>query len=843
MKKLISLLVTAALLLSLLTVSAFAADPTSGPAQKTSLYGGARCGIYSDTTFNDTYVVNYDYDEGRVVVSNDAIEGMTYDQSTNTLTIDNVQASDDNLFIWYMGNDFKLNVVGDCAFGIINVYDYFAFHNTSLSIIGTGTLTVNENKHNENAIRMFATGSDRLMALDIADSVTVHLYSSLDTETEEENAYCPVVSLSGTGITPAQGGAITIGSKTVPEVKSEQIVVEQADTVNAVIVDNPDKERVRGKQVISKTDPDGVYAVNDEEDGVYYVSRYLYSEELGLWVLDYSFRDSFFSGRRYTKAEFEAEYDYVYGDAPTPIEYTTTWSYENRGIEAVKIVKDGEPDAVYAGTVRWDDDEDDPSGYTIYKVNWSEDEAIYREDTSFTSRFYSKEAMEQEGYHVVTEEVEEKQELRVWDSDDFSDPDGWFSTRYVLKRRSEPGERFAEVGYYSQNDVALGVIMFRVHYDPDEEAYYILGDAYDDDYEYVSESYENLENDTGDFYYDIQTVNKPVSIRFGNRYYSPDSYMSSAYELKKDDEPGAVYAYSRSDHYVSDGEYVTWYTLMKLEYNEQVGCWFEDDSFDEVYGRYDELDDYLEANGFHVVLSEQPLDYLVKGEVNRGEYDVYTDNSGNRYYGTYRKVYRFTDDDIITLGGEQYHYGALEPELNINDLNDTMHEVVTDNYRYWIDGPEYHHIGSEAPVETGFTVSGSITSYIENNNDTTVTLSDLSNHVIGYANGKTSYSIENVPAGEYKLNVDKVNHVSRVYNITVSADTTQDVKICPKGDANMNGSVQANDAMLAYRSSTNTYTFTDDYAKKCADANGNGYVQANDAMMIYRQSTGKHTLF
>ncbi|MBQ3266167.1 MAG: hypothetical protein IJH07_10370 [Ruminococcus sp.] len=160
------------------------------------------------------------------------------------------------------------------------------------------------------------------------------------------------------------------------------------------------------------------------------------------------------------------------------------------------------------------------------------------------------------------------------------------------------------------------------------------------------------------------------------------------------------------------------------------------------------------------------------------------------------------------------------------------------------------------PVETGSVVSGKVTSFktTDGEGDDVVTLkltgvdNDFTDTVTVTAEytankAETDYSFADVPAGDYTLSVEKKNHVTREYAVTVSEDTALDAKICPKGDANLNGSVQANDAMLAYRGSTNTYTFTDDYAKKCADANGNGYVQANDAMMIYRQSTGKHTLF
>lgn len=108
---------------------------------------------------------------------------------------------------------------------------------------------------------------------------------------------------------------------------------------------------------------------------------------------------------------------------------------------------------------------------------------------------------------------------------------------------------------------------------------------------------------------------------------------------------------------------------------------------------------------------------------------------------------------------------------------------------------------------------------------------------------RATYGFSEVVKGSYTMRVSKKNHVTRDYSVTVSGETKRSVKICPIGDVNLNGTVQANDAMLAYRAAIDQYTFTDDYAEKCADANNNGYVQANDAMMIYRQATNEHSLF
>lgn len=849
MKKIISLVLVAALLLSLFTVTAFAAEPTSGPAQKPYMYGGARIGIFDSTTQNKYYTLNYDYDQQKVVINNSAVEGMTYDLSTNTLTINNLDRPNDELFIWYMGNDFKMNVVGNCSVGIINVYDYFNFHDTSLNIVGTGTLSVNEQKLNDRAIFMQSGSEGSLMSLDIADTVTVHLYNDA---VDDEEQPLPLVYLSGTVITPEDGGAITVGGKAAPEAKSEQIVEPRADTVNAIVV-NRDVEHTRGQRVKSKTDPNGVYALAVMDGVIYVVSRYIYSNDLGMWIVDYSFRDAGYIGKAYTKAEFEEAYDYVYGMAPTPIEYADTWAYENRGNEAVKLTKHGEPEAVYAGTVDGDEDLYDPEGYTVYRVIWDDEEEIYKEDTSFESRYYTIAQLKEDGYQIETEQVTEQMELTVWTSDDFDDPSGFEMTRNAIRRKSAPKDLFVEVGTYSGGGES-GITMYRVHFDPVAEEFYILYNSYSPQ-EFLSVSYEDLENET-DFFYDVQTIDKPVNLRFLDQYYGTGYYMRSGIKVSKTGDPDTVYAYNQLDHYVSPGVYEPYYELIRLVYNEKVGCYFDDPEFE----AYEFTEMYqIEAQGYLVEKSEQILDYVTQGEVDRGEFDIYTNQNGKRYYVDYHdNVYRFAESDLITLPGDNtaYYWGNKVDSLSRDDLNDTIHDVIKDNYNYWISGPEYHHVAGETPA-TGYTVSGTATSYKTNDgvNDVTLKLTGSDNNytdtvtvTASYSGVKadTAYSFENVPAGEYTLSVEKGNHVTREYTVSVSADTVQNVKICPIGDTDSNGRVNSADAKRTSQHANGQIDLKelDPYQFACADtAAPKNRINSADAKAISQHANAQKSLW
>ena len=482
---------------------------------------------------------------------------------------------------------------------------------------------------------------------------------------------------------------------------------------------------------------------------------------------------------------------------------------------------------------------------------WDDEEEMYKEDTSFESRYYTIAQLKEDGYQIEAKQVTEQMELTVWTSDDFDDPSGFELTNNAIRRKSAPDDLFVEVGTYTGGG-ETGITMHRVHFDPEAEKFYILYNSYSPQ-EFLSVSYEDLENET-DFYYDVQTIDKPVKIRFLDRDYGTGYYMRGGKKVIKTGDPDSVYAYNQFDRYVSPGVYEPYYELIRLVYNEKVGCYFEDPEF-EAY-EFSEMYQ-IEAQGYQVEKSEQILDYVTKGEVDRGEFDVYTDNNGKRYYADYYdNVYSFAESDLITLPGDNtaYYWGTKVNSLSTEDLNDTIHDVTTNQYSYWISGPEYHHVAGETPA-TGYTVSGVATSYKTNDgvDDVTLKLTGSDNNytdsvtvtaTYSGVTAATDYAFENVPAGEYTLSVEKGNHVTREYTVSVSADTTQDVKICPIGDVNMNGRVQSNDATKAYKHvQGGAEDQLTDYAFKCADVNKNGRIQSNDATQIYRQTTGAHNLF
>ena len=129
----------------------------------------AKNGPDSERSYIELYKDSEDwgtiYNKGKV--DNKVISGATYDETTNTLTLNNLKSSYE-LNISCMGEDFKLNLVGDNELSII--YIDGESWTTNLNIIGTGSLSVNENKESNVAIAMIQG------KIIVDDSVTLKLY-------------------------------------------------------------------------------------------------------------------------------------------------------------------------------------------------------------------------------------------------------------------------------------------------------------------------------------------------------------------------------------------------------------------------------------------------------------------------------------------------------------------------------------------------------------------------------------------------------------------------------------------------------------------------------------------
>ena len=171
---------------------------------------------------------------------------------------------------------------------------------------------------------------------------------------------------------------------------------------------------------------------------------------------------------------------------------------------------------------------------------------------------------------------------------------------------------------------------------------------------------------------------------------------------------------------------------------------------------------------------------------------------------------------------------------------ETVYPMALEDSVIWLTGGDapVALASIDVPEPVGVTVSGTVTSYLNDTDTVTVEL---------WANGATeatyttsgtgmtyAYSVTGVASGTYTMKVSKTNHVTREYTITVGETAvTQDVKIHPRGDINGDGQVLSGDNTLMMRHIRKTSLLTG-YQFQCADINGDGQVVSGDNTLMMR---------
>lgn len=119
---------------------------------------------FANIQLNDTVVFSAN--------EQNAVDGVSYDQASNTLTLTNYDHPDAALYTNMMGDDFKLNLVGSNK--LQNLGIWHGGWGGSLTICGSGSLTVNENRKNSDGIELFAEGGKSLLTVFGDSTVTVY---------------------------------------------------------------------------------------------------------------------------------------------------------------------------------------------------------------------------------------------------------------------------------------------------------------------------------------------------------------------------------------------------------------------------------------------------------------------------------------------------------------------------------------------------------------------------------------------------------------------------------------------------------------------------------------------
>ena len=158
----------------------------------------------------------------------------------------------------------------------------------------------------------------------------------------------------------------------------------------------------------------------------------------------------------------------------------------------------------------------------------------------------------------------------------------------------------------------------------------------------------------------------------------------------------------------------------------------------------------------------------------------------------------------------------------------------------------------ECTAPSGYTVNVTVQSFLDdaepvrcvlrNKTDPPFEMSDTKTS----ANGFAEFIFTLVPNGSYTMMISKKNHVTRTYDVTVDGDHVQitDAKICPIGDVDNNGRVNAADAKAAFQHGNEQKLITDDYKIKCADVAGpKNRVNSADAKAIFQHANEQKSLW
>ena len=284
----------------------------------------------------------YSYDDTEIT----EVKGFTYDKKSNTLTIENVN-NNYRLVTNKMGDDFKLNVVGENSLANITVYG--EAWGGCLTITGTGSLTINKNQLREEAIYLGAESTAAKLVVE--DTVTLTLYAGKLEDAENKDK----LSVISSTISSLSKGKDVITFKNGLDV-SKDILTEDFVSYTG--------KRIAG--IVFKGNPeylvyekDGVECAFILDDGEYIKVNALivYDEDSDIYFFDDSMsgddNDSFDAGELAA-----AGYTFVENREIYSIEYDSYDVYQDEeGNEYVII-----------STYTFDDEDNEQEIITVYNI-------------------------------------------------------------------------------------------------------------------------------------------------------------------------------------------------------------------------------------------------------------------------------------------------------------------------------------------------------------------------------------------------------------------------------------------------------------------------------------------
>lgn len=267
-------------LISILLVIILIAAPMSAFAAETDDVDGMPFFLDSSPVVTESGVLFYSktigekvFKEGDEFVS--PVEGISRDG--NTYTLDNV--NDDSLTLGFvLQGDVSLVIKGDCVINSLVTIGGNGIP-AGIHLMGDGSLTVKgEESLVSPVVRIFAGKTDSRLIIDRTVTFKTDCNFSF--------------SLSDYGVKNADAPVVTFGGKKVEGIKSVTAKKLTLTEKAAFISKTPTQVGVKIK---SNSDPDGVYGakvwhtIGKTEKVSYEIFRYIYSEELGAYIVDPDF--------------------------------------------------------------------------------------------------------------------------------------------------------------------------------------------------------------------------------------------------------------------------------------------------------------------------------------------------------------------------------------------------------------------------------------------------------------------------------------------------------------------------------------------------------------------------
>ncbi|MBQ7500130.1 MAG: hypothetical protein IJT91_04480, partial [Clostridia bacterium] len=348
-KRTLSVLLSFVLIMTTLTLGSAAKNGPMDPAD----YDGFSMSYISFSPLDDEGnsildeegfgVVRYAFNMSKVLNEQ---HGAVYDLATNTLTLTEFAGDNIGLGVNAMGDDFKLNIVGNCSLAWIYVYGWG--HGGSLWLTGDGLLTVNKNMIEESGIVLVPEGVD--YTLSFGKYLNADIYGGenaieVRAALEYDKDCVPTFDIGpGASAQPVK----------IPSVRQQYVYVGgftmTDDTVRDEWIDLG----------TNKNDPEGVYNIcysnvltaEGEEYDEWHVERYIYVPDYDVYLVDYTYNEEHKNSDYYiafaTLEEMQAAgYDLTIGPdgEQEQIQVKTVWSYnsmndvlvDNAGNEYAKV--------------------------------------------------------------------------------------------------------------------------------------------------------------------------------------------------------------------------------------------------------------------------------------------------------------------------------------------------------------------------------------------------------------------------------------------------------------------------------------------------------------------------